>query len=177
MLRFRDMAEKLTLEQRVRRFVGFDDVARRVDSVSSRLAELISTIRRPPPGPFVCVLVEGLAEARAIHVEPLEIRAHTELRRGMLDPGPVVAVRRMWTGGSGRVPPGGGAIVELTAQLRLHDVRVIVFADLERVRVRAIFVGTEHLTCAAAFGDCPVASFERWEPGVKLRVQCDAVES
>jgi hypothetical protein len=52
----------------------------------------------------------------------------------------------------------------------MKTVRLTVFADLERVSIHGLFKGVDLVT--AALGDCPVAVFEEWPLGVKVRVQC-----
>jgi hypothetical protein len=60
-----------------------------------------------------------------------------------------------------------GKLIELTSNLPLTDVEVIVFADMRRVRV-SVFLGVDLL--AAAVGSCPFAYAASWMPGVKLYV-------
>jgi hypothetical protein len=59
----------------------------------------------------------------------------------------------------------------MQTHLPLKDVRLTVFADFERVDIRAIFLGIDVVT--AQLGTCPVARFSDWPPGVLLRVQCE----
>jgi len=108
----------------------------------------------PPPVPispaFVFVMAEG---------ERLE------------DSGEMTArIRRVTLGQCAMVEPGRDVILELTAQLSMRNVRVIVFCDLMRVRVGGVYIGTEY--CQGAVGECPTAYAERWDVGQKLRVPC-----
>jgi hypothetical protein len=89
--------------------------------------------------PFMCVLVEGTGP------------------RGPTTMGATARVSR------------GGVMVELTAQVPMKDVRVTVFADLEKVDVGGVFVGADYLH--AVLGECPIACVPEIHLGVRIRVQ------
>jgi hypothetical protein len=59
------------------------------------------------------------------------------------------------------------ATLSVRSDWPLSDVRVIVFCDLERVRVEGIFAGVDILT--GSIGDAPTAYAKRVEPGVYIR--------
>jgi hypothetical protein len=128
---------------------GFAKLPADLEQVYSRVRELQLAIARPPPppppppAPFVCVLVEGT-------------------RGGSEGFSPITA------GATGRLYRGQ-VCVELTTNILMHDCRVTVFADLERVDVGGIFVGADYMH--AQLGVCPIAYFAAWHPGVKLMVQ------
>jgi hypothetical protein len=98
---------------------------------------------RPPPlpGPFVCAFVEATKPSG----QPTTL------------------------GASGRASENG-TVLEIQPNYPLTDVRLTVFADLDRVSIHGIFLGMDIVT--AALGDCPIAHFDDWQLGVKLRVQC-----
>ena len=63
-------------------------------------------------------------------------------------------------------------LVELRTDVPLRKLQVIVFADISRVRVTGIFLGTDHIP--AALGDfAPVVRASEWYPGMFLRVACE----
>jgi hypothetical protein len=68
----------------------------------------------------------------------------------------------------------GDWTVQLQSNVPLHDVEVIVFCDLRKVRVQGIYLGVELQTMG--LGSCPIARFELWQPAVWLRVHCVPVE-
>lgn len=110
-------------------------------AVDVAFASIVELTRaRKDPMPFVCVLVVGKGPK-----------------------GPVTL------GATGRVWRDECVLVELITQVPMTECSATVFADLERVNVGGIFVGSDYMH--AALGECPIASFAQWHPGVKLRVQ------
>lgn len=127
-------------------------VRERLDAIADQVLTIRDIVSRPAPtpppapAPWVCVLVEAVKENGE----------HTTM------------------GGTGRANERGSS-VELTAQVPLSDVLVVVFVDLERVNVHGIFLGVDLVT--ANLGSCPIARFQTWPVGVKLSVQCLPVKS
>lgn len=111
--------------------------------VHNKLAELGGMVMRAPktPDPFVSIL--------AVADGP---RGHTTL------------------GTTGRVADGRRTF-ELRSYFDLSNVALIVFGDLERVRVNQIILGNEPLT--AAMDGCPVVLFPKWLVGIDVRVTCE----
>jgi len=139
------MANFPNLRELARRFAALpDDFGQLYSRVRELQADLASYATRPPsqpPPPFVCVLVEG------------------EGPNG-----------RTTFGRTGRLRDGGGAVMlECQPNVPMRDCRVTVFADLERVDVGGVFLGTNYVH--AALGTCPIAFFAEWPLGVWLRVQ------
>lgn len=116
----------------------------RLDDLRMLVERLLVPARPEPAPPFVCVLVEADGPN-----------------------GPTTL------GASGRASKLPGKPLELTAMVPLKNVRVTVFADLERVNVRGIWCGVDLVQ--AAVGECPSARFPEWPPGVKLFVNVEAV--
>lgn len=79
--------------------------------------------------------------------------------------------RKGRTLGAQRVVDERLSFVEVVTQTALFDVSVIVFCDVERVRVSAIFCGTDLMT--VGLGPCPIAFVDTWEPGVKITVRAE----
>jgi hypothetical protein len=133
----------------VRQFLGtrrihakLSDLLAAVEAQSRRVSGLeLSELRRSQVAPLVCVLVEA---------------EHGDL--------PIQAPRIAYMGTAARA---NEAIV-LKTQVTLRRVRVIVFADLEKVDVRGIFCGAK--LASVALGSCPMATFDSCEPGVDIRV-------
>jgi hypothetical protein len=59
-------------------------------------------------------------------------------------------------------------ILELHANLPLKNVQVIVFCDVRAVAVEGIYCGIDLVH--ANIGECPVAKFQDWPPGVRMRL-------
>jgi len=136
-----------------------------------QLERMLGTLERilrpaeppPAPDPFVCVLVE------AVGLVP----AHDDDRLGRL----VANTLPMFLGASGAVRDA--LTLTLQSFRPLGPGRVIVFCDLARVRVAGIFRGTDLLSGGDNFDTmtAPVATFDRLEPGVLLRVRCERLEA
>ena len=139
-------------------FVGnrFNAIEQQTLNIRDEIRSVIRVLAEWPQTPviepksFVAVLVEGT------------IRDFDDVEKG-----------RIWCGGSGQATRRG-KIIEVIPQRPLTNGRVIVFADLERVAVGPIFVGTTIIQ--NALGDCPVATFDVIEPGVMIRVNCSLHE-
>jgi hypothetical protein len=112
-------------------------------AIRDQLHAMLHLLNKPPalPDPFVCAFGEGQ--------------------------GPDGDRRTFGTAGRAKE---NGTVLELQAQVPLKSVRIIIFADLERVSIHGIFCGVDLAT--VAMGDCPVALIEDWPVGVKVRVQC-----
>jgi hypothetical protein len=124
---------------------AFRDLPADVAHTYARVRELQHALNaRPLPPepllPFVCVLVEGMGP------------------KGPLTAGTTARVRR-----------DNVHMLELTTHTPMRFCRVTVFADLERVDVGGIFVGSDYMH--AALGTCPIAFVPEWPVGVWLRVQ------
>lgn len=126
------------------RFELVNGVLRQVHEDLARLLARPDPRPPAPPAPFVCVLVE----ADGPH-------------------GPTTL------GKSGRAATLPGKALQLTTLVPLTNVRVTVFADLERVNVRGIWRGVDMVN--AAIGECPTARFDEWQVGVQLFVNVEAV--
>jgi hypothetical protein len=124
-------------------------IADGVLAIRDRVEDLRNFVTRPAPPPeprppFVCVLVEA---------EGLKFDGGS---RGRITMGNAGYLER------------GEKTIELRSDIPLRNGRLIVFCDLERVIVHAIFLGVDLLTSTP--GHCAVAAFEEWPVGVILRV-------
>lgn len=72
---------------------------------------------------------------------------------------------------TGRVPARGGNPISVEILRPLVHCSVVVLADLERVDVRGLFIGSEVLTMVG-----PVAFFESATPGYQVRALCELRE-
>lgn len=118
----------------------------RVDSLAENLRDLsraIVAMTRPPPPPL------------APFICALAVGQTSEGNYRSL-------------GASARCKPH--ASLELSTNVALRRVALTVFADLELVSIHGVFCGVDLVT--TALGDCPVAYFDEWPVGVKVRVQC-----
>jgi hypothetical protein len=125
----------------LRRKLGLFDLFATLEHLNRQVAHALTRPPPPPPPAFVCVLIEGKDE----HERPL-------------------------TAGTSGLLSEGSLCLAVQCMVPLHDVRVTVFCDLQRVSVQGIFCGVHYL--AACVGECPVAYVAAWLPGVLIRVPC-----
>ena len=133
-----------------------------LDTFREQIGTLLRRDAPPPPSAFVAVLVTGkVTPAKWAEVAPLGKRSKLVKRE----------TRDVMLGDALELQPFQARSIELRSEFPMTDVRVVVFADLRRVAVDGIYVGTR--LCAAAMSpSLPCAIIDEWPLGVWLRVNC-----
>lgn len=124
----------------------------------------------PPPPAFVLMLVEG--HALFEHPRPPPFEGRSDAWRPAE---PTGETRPVFLGAAVTLGGKTSEVLHVRPERPLGHGRVIVFADLARVAVRGIFLGTDLLQgdIGNLEGNAPTATFRTCQPGVMIRAHVE----
>lgn len=153
----------------VARLRELSDVPRRMTALNERVGDLATAMweaARAERPPFVSVLVEC-----EVLVEPVVRTHHYEMGPSVSHYTPPPEPRAVPSSmGKAHVLSERHHTFQFSVQRPLRSVRLLVIADMSRVRVEGFYIGTDLVT-ASLDGDTPCAYFAGVvQPGLLIRV-------